>query len=90
MYSLDGEGTKPSLKSNFKAIGIFCRLYLRDNKPVYLGDIPRTLDYAIEASYLLASLDQAHTVEYTELHEFLKKTPQNLLQDITLHKENLK
>ena len=33
-----------------KAIGIFCRLNYRDNKPHFLKDIVRTLDYVIEAS----------------------------------------
>lgn len=30
---------------HLKAIGIFARLHLRDGKPNYLPDIPRTLDY---------------------------------------------
>jgi len=33
------------LQRHLKAIGIFSRLYLRDNKPTYLADIPRTLEY---------------------------------------------
>jgi len=33
------------LQRHLKAIGIFSRLNLRDNKPGYLADIPRTLDY---------------------------------------------
>ena len=33
------------LQRHLKAIGIFSRLNYRDNKPNYLGDIPRTLNY---------------------------------------------
>ncbi|MGD0958894.1 MAG: phosphotransferase [Methylomonas sp.] len=33
------------LQRHLKAIGIFARLYLRDDKPGYLADIPRTLGY---------------------------------------------
>ena len=35
---------------HLKAIGIFSRLNHRDNKPVYLGDIPRTYSYLLEVS----------------------------------------
>jgi aminoglycoside/choline kinase family phosphotransferase len=33
------------LQRHLKAIGIFSRLHLRDNKSDYLADIPRTLNY---------------------------------------------
>ncbi len=33
------------LQRHLKAIGIFSRLHLRDGKPGYLNDIPRTLNY---------------------------------------------
>jgi len=33
------------IQRHLKAIGIFSRLNIRDNKPNYLGDIPRTLNY---------------------------------------------
>jgi hypothetical protein len=35
------------IQRHLKAIGIFSRLWLRDRKPGYLGDIPRTLEYVI-------------------------------------------
>jgi len=38
------------LQRHLKAIGIFSRLYLRDNKPGYLKDIPRTLSYVLQVS----------------------------------------
>jgi N-acetylmuramate 1-kinase len=47
------------LQRHLKAIGIFSRLHLRDNKPGYLADIPRTLAYVNS----IAS-------RYTELQEF--------------------
>lgn len=48
------------LQRHLKAIGIFSRLHLRDGKPGYLGDIPRTLAYvqAVTASHpSLAAFD---------------------------------
>jgi aminoglycoside/choline kinase family phosphotransferase len=36
------------LQRHLKATGIFCRLKLRDGKPGYIGDIPRTLGYALD------------------------------------------
>lgn len=38
------------LQRHLKAIGIFARLHLRDGKPQYLGDIPRTLGYVVEVA----------------------------------------
>ena len=35
------------IQRHLKAIGIFSRLNIRDNKPNYLNDIPRTLNYII-------------------------------------------
>ena len=33
------------IQRHLKATGIFSRLNIRDNKPNYLADIPRTLNY---------------------------------------------
>ncbi len=38
------------VQRHLKAIGIFARLYHRDGKQGYVGDIPRTLSYVIEVS----------------------------------------
>jgi aminoglycoside/choline kinase family phosphotransferase len=38
------------VQRHLKAIGIFARLWHRDGKPGYLGDIPRTLGYVIDAT----------------------------------------
>lgn len=38
------------LQRHIKVLGIFSRLWLRDGKPGYLGDIPRVLDYVVEAA----------------------------------------
>jgi aminoglycoside/choline kinase family phosphotransferase len=35
------------MQRHLKAIGIFSRLHLRDGKPNYLQDIPRTLHYVL-------------------------------------------
>ena len=37
------------IQRHLKAAGIFARLWLRDGKPGYLGDIPRTLGYVVAA-----------------------------------------
>lgn len=47
------------LQRHLKAVGIFARLHLRDQKPVYLHDIPRTLQY-------VAAISE----RYPELSEF--------------------
>jgi aminoglycoside/choline kinase family phosphotransferase len=38
------------MQRHLKAAGIFARLYHRDGKPGYLGDIPRTLGYVVEVA----------------------------------------
>ena len=38
------------VQRHLKAVGIFARLKLRDGKPGYLGDIPRTLGYVLEVT----------------------------------------
>ena len=38
------------VQRHLKAAGIFARLYRRDGKPGYLGDIPRTLGYVVEVA----------------------------------------
>jgi aminoglycoside/choline kinase family phosphotransferase len=38
------------LQRHLKVLGIFARLWHRDGKPAYLGDLPRVLDYTLEAA----------------------------------------
>jgi N-acetylmuramate 1-kinase len=38
------------LQRHIKVLGIFARLYYRDGKPGYLGDLPRVLDYTRAAA----------------------------------------
>ncbi|KTD13586.1 putative phosphotransferase [Legionella gratiana] len=47
------------LQRHLKVLGIFCRLYLRDNKPGYIKDLPLTLKYVLECTEI-----------YEELHPF--------------------
>lgn len=47
------------LQRHLKVLGVFCRLYLRDNKSGYLKDLPLTLRYVLECSET-----------YEELHPF--------------------
>jgi hypothetical protein len=44
------------LQRHVKVLGIFARLNWRDGKPGYLDDLPRTLDYALEAAALFPEL----------------------------------
>ncbi|MBF0470339.1 MAG: phosphotransferase [Gammaproteobacteria bacterium] len=49
------------LQRHLKAIGIFSRLNIRDGKPGYLGDIPRTFGYLVAVSGSDAALQPFHT-----------------------------
>ncbi len=44
------------LQRHLKAVGIFSRLYLRDNKPGYLADIPLTMGYITDVCGLYPEL----------------------------------
>jgi aminoglycoside/choline kinase family phosphotransferase len=44
------------VQRHIKVLGIFCRLWYRDGKPGYLGDLPRTLDYVRAVSAQHAEL----------------------------------
>lgn len=44
------------IQRHLKAIGIFARLNIRDGKPGYLHDIPRTMAYVVEASRRLPEM----------------------------------
>ncbi|MHB8535006.1 MAG: aminoglycoside phosphotransferase family protein [Sulfuricaulis sp.] len=48
------------VQRHLKASGIFARLHLRDGKPGYLPDIPRTLGYVHEVSGRYAELQALH------------------------------
>jgi aminoglycoside/choline kinase family phosphotransferase len=47
------------LQRHIKVLGIFARLYYRDGKSGYLGDLPRTLAYVLDTA-----------ARYTELRDF--------------------
>lgn len=46
------------LQRHLKAIGIFARLHLRDGKPGYLADIPRTMNYVTTVCRLYPELER--------------------------------
>ncbi len=48
------------IQRHLKASGIFARLYHRDGKSGYLTDIPRTLNYIVEASAYYPELKYLH------------------------------
>ncbi len=52
------------IQRHLKAVGIFARLHLRDGKPGYLRDIPRTLGYVLEVA--------GRYPELTGLHDLLR------------------
>lgn len=49
------------IQRHLKASGIFARLWHRDGKPGYLGDVPRTLRYMVEAAAPYPELEPLHT-----------------------------
>ncbi|WP_421866399.1 aminoglycoside phosphotransferase family protein [Motiliproteus sp.] len=61
------------MQRHLKAIGIFARLNLRDSKPGYLGDIPRTLDYLRRVA-----------ASHTELAEFGRWLDQRVVPAMSL------
>jgi N-acetylmuramate 1-kinase len=48
------------VQRHLKAVGIFARLHLRDDKSAYLNDIPRTLAYVREVSARYPELHSLH------------------------------
>lgn len=50
------------MQRHLKAIGIFARLNIRDGKPGYLKDIPRTLAYVVGVSGRYPELADFHTL----------------------------
>jgi aminoglycoside/choline kinase family phosphotransferase len=54
------------VQRHLKASGIFARLWHRDGKPGYLGDVPRTLHYLVEVA--------ARYPELASLHALLRET----------------
>ena len=59
------------MQRHLKAIGIFSRLNYRDDKPNYLNDIPRTLNYVIEQT--------VHYPEFADFHHYLSNNVLPLL-----------
>jgi len=63
------------LQRHLKAIGIFSRLYLRDNKSTYLADIPRTLKYVSHICNKYPELSEFnHFLLHTLLPAYNNKT----------------
>lgn len=50
------------VQRHLKAIGIFARLKIRDAKPQFLQDIPRTLDYIIQVSTEAVDMSELHAL----------------------------
>jgi len=50
------------VQRHLKAAGIFARLNIRDGKPGYLADIPRTLNYVCEVSARYPELQVLHRI----------------------------
>ena len=64
------------LQRHLKVLGIFARLWHRDGKPGYLQDLPRVLDYAIEAAAAEPALRAFHAFLCDRVRPaFLAATP---------------
>jgi aminoglycoside/choline kinase family phosphotransferase len=50
------------LQRHLKVLGIFARLYLRDNKDGYLKDLPLTLEYVLEVCKKYPQLDELYNL----------------------------
>ncbi len=48
------------LQRHLKVLGIFARLFLRDNKDGYLKDLPLTLEYVLDVCKKYPELDELH------------------------------
>ena len=53
------------LQRHLKVLGIFSRLKIRDNKPHYINDIPRIMDYVLDVT--------ARYQEFSDFDEWLRK-----------------
>jgi hypothetical protein len=52
---------KIALQRHLKCVGLFSRLFKRDQKPHYLGDIPRVLGYLLTTSTRYPELQSFHS-----------------------------
>ena len=64
------------VQRHLKAIGIFARLNIRDGKPGYLKDIPRTFNYILEVGRRYPELEPLHRFLVNKvLPELMKVNP---------------
>lgn len=59
------------VQRHLKAIGIFARLYLRDGKPGYLKDMPRTLNYILNLQGRYQELEPL--LDFIRTHDVVAK-----------------
>ena len=67
------------LQRHIKIVGIFARLNIRDGKPAYMADIPRTFKYIREVSAKYDALIPFHTWLEQTLVPFLEANGQAVL-----------
>jgi len=65
------------IQRHLKASGIFARLYHRDGKDGYLGDIPRTLNYIVEVGEMYPELTFLHQFVTQVVDKFNDKSLNN-------------
>lgn len=64
------------LQRHLKVLGIFCRLYLRDDKPGFLNDLPLIWNYAVEVTGRYEALSDLHVWLTETLYPlFVKRQP---------------
>ncbi len=56
------------LQRHLKVLGVFSRLYLRDNKPGYLNDLPLVLNYVLECTETYEELHPLFHLLQTRVH----------------------
>lgn len=59
------------LQRHIKVLGIFSRLYLRDNKAGYLEDLPLVLRYTLEVLSKYGSSDKGDEGPFSEFHHWM-------------------
>ena len=66
------------MQRHIKIAGIFARLYIRDNKPGFLSDIPHTLQYLLD--------EASQYPEYSEFTDFVReRVLPNVLQKLKVN-----
>jgi aminoglycoside/choline kinase family phosphotransferase len=78
------------LQRHIKVLGIFARLCWRDGKTGYLGDLPQTLDYVLDAAARIAELEPFASFVRHRLAPLLPQATARALADAATKTGNLR